>query len=66
MTIAPFSFPLNFAKSSGFFASKYTTGPRTVFFVTGAHAAAAIVSGCSVGAMIFAVAVPRTHACGIE
>src|SRR5208283_2186582 len=65
ITIAPFSFPANLAKSWGPFASKYTTGPRTVPLVFGDQAAEAIVSGCSVGASTRAFAVPRTHACGI-
>src|SRR6267154_682211 len=61
MTIAPFSFPRNFAKSFFSFASKYTTAPVIAPGVLGDHPAAAIVSGCSAGLTIRALAVPRAH-----
>src|SRR6267154_1977289 len=61
ITIAPFSFPRNFAKSFFSFASKYTTAPVIAPGVLGDHPAAAIVSGCSVGPTIRALAVPRAH-----
>src|SRR6266851_6863322 len=61
MTIAPFSFPRYFSKSSFVFASKYTTGPRTIPLVPGDHPADAIVKGCSVGDTIRARAVPRVQ-----
>src|SRR5215472_13461472 len=41
--------------------STYMIGPRTLPFVLGDHPAEAIVSGCSVGEMIRAEAVPRVH-----
>src|SRR5260370_18002111 len=65
MTIAPFSFPRNFSKSSFVFASKYTTGPRTTPLVPGDHPADAIVSGCPVGLTMRACAVPRAQECPI-
>src|SRR5712664_2511163 len=61
MTMAPFSFPWNFAKSFCSFASKYTTGPVTAPGVLGDHPAAAIVKGCSVGLTMRALAFPRVH-----
>src|SRR5262249_61194060 len=61
MTMAPLSLPLYFAKSSLLLASKKTTGPRTVPLVPGAQPAEAMVSGCSVGAMMRAEAVPRVQ-----
>src|SRR6266478_855349 len=61
MTMAPFSFPWNFAKSFFSFASKYITAPVIVPGVLGDHPAAAIVSGCSVGLTMRALAFPRVH-----
>src|SRR5258707_3836605 len=65
MTIAPFSFPRNFSKSSFVFASKYTTGPRSTPLVPGDHPADAIVSGCPAGLTMRACAVPRVQECAI-
>src|SRR5579862_2110716 len=61
MTIEPFNLPRNFSKSFFSFASKYTTVPLTAPGVPGDHAADAIVSGWSAGAVMRARAVPRVH-----
>src|SRR6266404_1842065 len=65
ITIAPFSFPRYFSKSSSVLMSTYTTEPRTTPAVPGAQPADAIVSGCSVGDTMRACAVPRVQECAM-
>ena len=60
-TIAPFSLPLYWSRSSGFWLLIPITLARTGPFVLGDHPAAAMVSLCSVGATIFALAAPRVQ-----
>src|ERR1700682_6668311 len=65
MTIAHFSFTWNFAKPFFSLASKYTTGPVMAPGVLGDHPADAMVSGCSLGLTIRALARPRVHECSM-